>query len=142
MTKPRQGITSAVGKKVVMAVTGLALCIYLVAHLAGNLLLLLGRGEVFNTYASYLHQIPFLLLIELGLLAIFLIHAYDALRLTLENKKARPVDYEVKRWARQKSERSRKSTASTTMMVTGTIILLFTVLHVLHFKYNNPVGGP
>ena len=82
MNKPRRGITSAVGKKVVMAVTGLALCLYLVAHLAGNLLLLLGRGQVFNTYAGFLNSIPFLLLIELGLLAIFLIHAYDCLLYT------------------------------------------------------------
>jgi len=141
MTKPRQGLTSAVGKKVVMAITGLALCLYLVAHLAGNLLLLIGPGQVFNTYAGFLHQVPFLLLVELGLLAIFLIHAYDALRLTLENKKARPVGYQVKRWARNKSTRSRKSASSTTMMVTGTIILIFTAFHVWHFKYNHPVGG-
>lgn len=141
MNKPRQGITSAVGKKVVMALTGLALCIYLVAHLAGNLLLLIGRGQVFNTYAGFLNSIPFLLLIELGLLAIFLIHAYDALRLTLENKKARPVEYQVKRWTREKSTRSRKSASSTTMMVSGTIILLFVALHVWHFKYNHPLGS-
>lgn len=137
MAKGPKLFSTAVGKKVAMALTGLALCIYLVLHLVGNLLLLMGAGT-FNGYAHLLTSIPILPLIEIGLLVIFLIHIYEGIKVSLENRKARPVGYEVKVWARNKSgddPKSRKSVSSTTMMWTGIIILVFVALHVWHFKY-------
>lgn len=130
-------LTSAVGKKVLMALTGLLLCIYLVGHLLGNLTLLTGAGGLpkFNAYAHFLTSIPILPLIELGLLAIFLIHIYEAIVVVLENKSARPHDYHMKVWARQKNEKSRKSVSSSTMIWTGIVIVVFVALHVKHFKY-------
>lgn len=143
MEKSPRPLWTTVGKKIVMGATGLLLCLFLVGHLAGNCLLLIGRAneyKAFNAYSNFLNAIPVLLLIELGLAAIFLFHAYDGLVLTLENRKARPVDYEVKVWANKKSDKSRKSVSSSTMMWSGTVILVFVVLHVLHFKYKNALG--
>lgn len=137
MAKGPKLFSTAVGKKVAMALTGLALCIYLVLHLAGNLLLLMGAGT-FNGYAHTLTSIPILPLIEIGLLVIFLIHIYEGIKVSVENRNARPVGYEVKVWARHKSgdePKSRKTVSSTTMMWTGIIILVFVALHVWHFKY-------
>ncbi|MBV9864377.1 MAG: succinate dehydrogenase cytochrome b subunit [Abitibacteriaceae bacterium] len=134
MAKGAKIFSTAVGKKVAMALTGLGLCIYLVLHLAGNLLLLTGSTQ-FNAYAHTLTAIPILPLIELGLLAIFLIHIYEAIKVSLENRNARPVGYQTKVWARTKSQKSVKSVSSTTMMWSGIIILVFVALHVWHFKY-------
>ena len=134
MAKGPGPLNTAVGKKIVMALTGLALCFYLVTHLAGNLVLLMG-DQKFNAYAHTLTSLPIIPIIELGLLAIFLIHIYDAVKVSVENRKARPVGYESKVWARNKSKKSRKSAASSTMMWSGIVILVFTVLHILHFKY-------
>jgi len=133
MAKPPQGLTS-IGKKIVMAVTGLLLCLYLIGHLGGNLTLLL-PGQSFNNYAALLTSLPFLLLIELGIAALFLIHAYEGFVVWRSNKNARPQDYHYQTWARTKSDRSRKTLSSTTMIASGTIVLIFVILHVWHFKF-------
>ena len=138
--KSKSLLWTAIGKKLVMAITGLALVMFLILHLAGNLLLLQGGGW-FNNYATVLNAVPFLLIVELGLAAIFLIHAYDGYALWKGNKAARGQEYYYKDWTkRQKSKKSKKSVASTTMMVTGIILLSFTVVHVWHFKYHNSIG--
>lgn len=123
-----------IAKKIITALTGLALCIYLVGHLGGNLLLLMS-GSAFNTYAHTLTGLPFIIPVEIGLAALFLLHAYEALAITYQNRKARPVGYESKTWARTKSPKSRKTVSSTFMMWTGIAILIFTVLHVWHLKF-------
>jgi succinate dehydrogenase / fumarate reductase cytochrome b subunit len=136
---------TAVGKKVIMAITGLALCLYLVAHLFGNTLLLWpdtsNQYKWFNGYANFLTSLPILLVVELGLAAIFLIHIIDGFKIWSENKAARgSQEYHYKTWARTKSDKSRKTVSSTTMMVTGIIMLLFVVLHVWHMKFYNSIG--
>lgn len=141
--KRRLPLFSTVGKKVIMAVSGLALCGFLCGHLAGNLLLLQGgRFTWFNTYARTLNALPFLLLLELGIVAMFLIHAYDGFVLHKQNKEARGQgEYYYKEWTRQrKSSKSRKGVSSTTMFVTGVTLLLFTALHIWHFKYHHSIG--
>src|SRR5690606_37303860 len=128
MDKPRRawlGVT----KKIVMAITGLGLCLFLVGHLAGNLLLLFPANQYawFNIYATTLNKIPVLPLIELGLAAMFLLHAYEGVMVWRQNKSARPVEYQGGRhWTKEKSKKSRKTTSSTTMMVTGLNIIIFT----------------
>jgi succinate dehydrogenase / fumarate reductase cytochrome b subunit len=132
--------TTAIGKKLIMAATGLSLVGFLFAHLAGNLLLLQG-GSWFNTYATVLNGVPFLLFVELGLAAIVFIHAYDGYMIWKQNKAARGQEYYYKDWTkRQKSNKSKKSVASTTMMWTGIVLLVFMVGHVWHMKYHNAIG--
>ena len=139
--KKRSLLTTANGKKLVMAVTGLALCIFLIFHLAGNLLLLQGGGW-FNNYATFLNAIPFLLIIELGLAAMVFLHAFEGYTVWKENKAARGgQEYQYREWTKQrKSTKSKKSIASTTMMATGIILLLFMIMHVWHFKYHHSIG--
>lgn len=145
-TKPKRNLlTTANGKKLVMAITGLALCGFLFFHLLGNLTLLQGGGW-FNNYAGFLNAIPFLLVVELGLAAIVFLHAWEGYTVWKGNKAARgDQQYHYKEWTKQKkSDKSRKSVASTTMMATGIILLLFMLMHVWHFKYYHSIGpaGP
>lgn len=131
----KPGLVS-ITKKILMAVTGLLLCVFLVLHLLGNTLLLFGN-VAFNNYAHILMTWPPLVYaMETGLAALFLLHAYEGIVVFLGNKAARPVGYQTQHWTKEKSNASRKSTSSTTMIVTGVIILVFLFLHVGHFKFN------
>jgi len=122
-------LTSSVVKKQIMGITGLMLCGFLVTHLAGNFLIFVGP-EAFNTYAYTLTSNPLIYVAEAVLLAIFLTHIGLAVRLTIENKMARPTGYYMKQ------PTGRGSTfASSTMPITGFIILLFLVLHIWQFKF-------
>lgn len=124
-------LTSSVGTKVLVALTGLALFAYLILHLIGNALIFLGPG-IFNTYSDRLISNPLIIPIELGLLAIFVLHIFKAVRATMANRAARPVPYNRKGWA---GGTSRKSVASSTMIWTGLFTLVFVVIHVRSFKY-------
>ncbi|HEY0073076.1 MAG TPA: succinate dehydrogenase cytochrome b subunit [Abditibacteriaceae bacterium] len=131
----KPGLVS-ITKKILMAVTGLLLCVFLVLHLLGNTLLLFGN-VAFNNYAHILMTWPPLVYaMEIGLLALFLIHAYEGVVVYRGNKAARPQGYEQKHWTKEKSNASRKSVSSTTMIWTGIVILVFMFLHVGHFKFN------
>ncbi len=132
---------TVVGKKIVMAITGLAMCVFLVGHLVGNLLLIWGKDK-FNAYGGFLTALPIVPLIELGLLAILLFHVWDALVLLKGNYDARPIPYHTKTWGRTKSPRSKKTWSSTLMMWSGFFILIFIVFHIWHFKYHHPVFSP
>jgi succinate dehydrogenase / fumarate reductase cytochrome b subunit len=132
-----------VGQKIVIGITGLALFIYLIIHIAGNLMVFFGPA-VFNRYAYTLESNPLITVIEIGLLLIFLIHVYKAVRMFLGNQEARPVRYAMKRPA---GAPSRKSLASSTMIISGLWLLTFIVIHVKAFKegwsteYPWPDGG-
>jgi succinate dehydrogenase / fumarate reductase cytochrome b subunit len=119
-------LSSSIGKKVVMAVTGAALFGFVLAHMAGNLLAYKGP-EALNAYAEGLRRFPALLWgARLGLLAAAALHVWAATSLTLRNWAARPVAY--------RRRRSLASTyASRTMVWSGPILLLFVVYHLLHF---------
>lgn len=119
-------------RKFLMALTGLGLCVFLVAHLAGNLLIF-GGAEAFNTYSHKLVSNPFVLIpLEVGLLGLFLYHIYLAIRVTVTNRRARPHGYHEKKRA---GHPSRKSLASSTMIFSGLLVLVFTVIHLKTFKY-------
>jgi succinate dehydrogenase / fumarate reductase cytochrome b subunit len=128
-------LSSSVGEKLLIALTGLALFLYLVIHLAGNSLLLLGP-ETFNGYAHALISNPLIYPAEIGLLAIFVLHVWKTVVMWWHNRQARPAGYHAKTWA---GGPSRKSVASTTMIYTGLLTALFVVLHVWNFKYG-PAG--
>jgi succinate dehydrogenase / fumarate reductase cytochrome b subunit len=132
---------TSVATKILIGVTGLALFIYLIIHVAGNLLVFFGPA-FFNKYAYTLEGNPLLPIIEIGLLLIFLVHVYKAVTMYLANQKARPVGYAVKKTA---GRPSRKTLASSTMIVSGLWLLVFIVIHVKAFRYGVehewPAGG-
>lgn len=138
-----QAASTSIGSKILIALTGLALGIFLIGHLAGNLLFLAGP-DAFNQYGHTMVSNPLIYVAEAGLIAVFLLHLGKALAGFLANKAARPQAYAAKKWAKTKNPASRKSLASTTMIVTGTITLVFVVTHLLTFKfgtyYETPAG--
>jgi succinate dehydrogenase / fumarate reductase cytochrome b subunit len=132
---------SSVGTKILIGVTGLALFLYLLIHIVGNLMVFFGPA-FFNKYAYTLEGNPLLPIVEIGLLLIFLMHVYKTVRMYLGNRVARPVRYEQKKYA---GAPSRKSVASSTMIFSGLWLLIFIIIHVKAFRYGNeypwPAGG-
>jgi succinate dehydrogenase / fumarate reductase cytochrome b subunit len=116
---------------VLIGATGLLLLLYLVLHLAGNLLLFFGP-ETFNAYSHMLIANPLIVPVEIGLLAVFVIHVYKALTNFVANRRARPVRYHKAVWT---GRPSRKSLASTAMIVTGPLIFLFLLVHLAQFRF-------
>jgi succinate dehydrogenase / fumarate reductase cytochrome b subunit len=131
---PHKAFSSSIGSKFLIAFTGLALLLFLIAHLAGNLLFIAGPAA-FNEYAHKLVSNPLIYGAELGLVAVFLLHIIKTVGLVAGSYAARPQAYAKRRWAKTKNDRSRKSVSSTTMIITGTITLLFVVTHLATFKY-------
>ncbi len=123
--------TTSVGTKLLIGITGLALFLFLITHIAGNALILLGP-TVFNHYSHALTSNPLIPVIEIGLALIFLVHIYKTVTMYLGNQQARPVGYQKKK---SQGGPSRKSFSSTTMIFSGLWLLLFVVLHVKGFKY-------
>jgi succinate dehydrogenase / fumarate reductase, cytochrome b subunit len=134
-------LSSSVGMKLLIGITGLGLFVYLIVHIAGNLMVFFGP-EVFNRYATTLSSNPLIPVIEVGLLLIFIIHVYKTVRMFLANQAARPVAYAKKRFA---GRPSRKTVASATMIFSGLWLLVFIVIHVRTFRFGNvyewPAGG-
>ncbi len=122
-------LSASIGKKVLMAISGLCFCGFLIMHLAGNLTLYGGR-DAFNTYAEKLHSLgPLLTVAELGLLGLALLHVGTGLLLFLNNLKARPERYVVSKSA------GGRTISSATMPYTGLLMLLFIVFHLFTFSF-------
>lgn len=132
--QPAKAFSSSIGSKFLIAFTGLALIIFLVAHLAGNLLFLEGPAA-FNEYSHKLISNPLVYVAEIGLLAVFVLHIAQTVAFVMKSFASRPQGYARRQWAKKKSDRSRKTIASSTMIVTGTITALFVVTHLITFKY-------
>lgn len=114
------------GKKVVMAVTGCIMFIFLIGHLLGNLLVYVGRAR-FNDYAQFLHFDDTLLWIVRAILIVSVVlHIIATVQLALRNKAARPVGYSRK-------QAINSSYASRTMYWSGPIVLAFIIFHLLEF---------
>jgi succinate dehydrogenase / fumarate reductase cytochrome b subunit len=138
--------TSSLGKKYLMALTGLVLVGFVFVHMAGNLQVFAGQEQI-NSYAHSLQTLPSFILwgSRLFLLASVLIHAWTAYSLIIENRRARPDRNEVE-------VTKRAGWSSLRMGLTGTIILAFVVFHLLHFtirtvypeyaEMTTPVGSP
>lgn len=122
-------IGSSIGKKLLMAITGICFIGFLCAHLAGNLILYRG-GAAFNAYAEKLHSLGLILTaFELGLLVFALIHIITGITLFVQNLKARSMPYKKDRSA------GGRSLSSITMPYSGLIILAFVVLHLINFSF-------
>ncbi|MFN8415169.1 MAG: succinate dehydrogenase cytochrome b subunit [Cytophagaceae bacterium] len=120
--------STSVGRKLVMALTGLFLCTFLAVHLAGNLQLLKqDEGLAFNTYAKFMTSNPLIKTTSYLLYASIIGHAIWGIVLTLKNKKARPQGY-----AYQDAGVS-SVWASRNMGILGTILLVFIVVHMGDF---------
>jgi len=120
---------SSVGKKLLMALTGVCFIGFLTGHLIGNLTLYGGR-DAFNSYAEHLHALgPLITLAEWSLLTLAVIHVFTGMLLFLQNLKARPVRYAV-----NKSGGGR-TISSALMPYTGFTILLFLIYHLLQFHF-------
>lgn len=130
----QQAFSSSIGSKFLIALTGLFLFLFLVSHLAGNLLFILGP-DAFNHYAHSLISNPLILVAEGGLVAIFLLHIVKTIQMFAANRGARPDRYAASKWVKTKNDRSRKTLSSTTMILTGTITLLFVITHLVTFKF-------
>jgi len=116
---------SSLGKKSIVAVTGLMLIGFLVVHLLGNLTVFFGQ-DAMNTYAEKLHSLGGLLWIaRIGLLAVFGLHIGFTISLILENRAARPQKYVA-------GDRVGSSVFVRTMRYTGFIVLAFVIFHLAH----------
>lgn len=116
-----------------MGITGLLLVGFTVTHLLGNLLLYPKDGTLFNQYAEKLASFgPLLYVAEVALAAFFLFHAVTGIRLALAARRATPTKYAV---SASKGGPSKSGLASNNMAITGTILLVFLVLHIIHFKF-------
>lgn len=132
-------IDSSVGKKLVMALTGLFLILFLVEHLAANLLLLINdNGKIFEEYSEFMASslnIP-IRIVEIGLFVCLVYHAIDGVRLWLDNKRARGVNY-------KNNNPSENSTFFSRIMIHGgTIIFIFLVIHLRTFFFPYRLGNP
>lgn len=117
---------SSIGKKVIVALTGVILIGFIIGHLLGNLQIFLGP-EYINSYAEKLRSLGvFLWVIRIFLLVTVLLHIFFTISLTLENRRARPHAY--------KKKRHLKSTfASRSMALSGLVLLAFIIFHIAHF---------
>lgn len=120
-------LTSSIGKKLVMSLTGLFLIIFLVVHLLGNLQLLIpDEGKSFNIYADFMSNNPLIKVISLGLYAGILLHAIQGILLAIDNRKAKGSKYAVNTYVNG-------SWMSKNMTLLGTLILFFLCIHMGDF---------
>ncbi|MBD2257016.1 succinate dehydrogenase cytochrome b subunit [Pseudanabaena sp. FACHB-2040] len=123
---------SPIGKKLLSAVTGLGLAIFVLVHMLGNLILFTG-SNAYNQYARHLEDWGVLLyVIEAGLLVFVLVHAGLGIQIYLNRLKARPVHYQ--KYASAGSP-SLQSLSSRTMIFTGITLAVFLVFHLTSFKF-------
>jgi succinate dehydrogenase / fumarate reductase, cytochrome b subunit len=119
-------ITSSVGQKVIMSITGLFLMVFLAVHLAINSLLLFGDGSLFNYAAHFMSSNPIMKVLEPILALGFILHIIYASYLTLKNQTARPLKYKV-------ANISKASWASKNMYILGGLVLVFLIIHLANF---------
>lgn len=124
-------IKTTLGRKFLMALSGAALVLFVIGHLAGNLQIF-GPPDLINDYGEFLHSKPLLVWgARLGLLVVIGIHIWSAVALSNANRAARPVPYET--W-----HPTAASYASRTMLMSGLIVAAFVIYHLLHYTVQTP----
>jgi succinate dehydrogenase / fumarate reductase cytochrome b subunit len=119
---------SSVGRKMIVAVTGVILIFFVIGHLLGNLQIFIGPDWI-NGYSQHLHDLgPILWMIRAFLLASVILHIYFTILLAIENRRARPDAYRDRNYVKA-------SWASRHMVVSGLIVLAFIVYHLAHFTF-------
>ncbi len=126
-------ISTTIAQKIIVGLTGLMLCGFLLVHLLGNLLLYSpdNNYQHYNDYAHTIHANPLLPVFEIVLLGLFVAHIALSIYTVVRNRQARPEGYAVKRSKRGKSA----VTAHNVMHWTGVVVLAFIVLHLLDFRF-------
>ena len=110
----------------IVAATGIVLILFVIGHLLGNLQIFLGPDWI-NGYAQHLRDLgPFLWVIRAFLFAAVVAHIYYTVRLAIENRRARPERY-------RRKETVKASFASRSMVMSGLILFVFIIYHLLHF---------
>lgn len=129
-------LSSSIGKKVIMSLSGLFLIAFLCVHLTLNLFLIFDNsGELFNHGANFMATNPVIKVVEPILALGFLIHIIWASILTLQNQKARPVKYALR------NQSQNATWASRNMYILGGLVLVFLVIHLYNFWWNIKVTG-
>jgi succinate dehydrogenase / fumarate reductase, cytochrome b subunit len=117
---------SSVGKKMIVAITGIILILFVIGHLLGNLQIFLGPDWI-NGYSEHLHELgPLLWAIRIVLLATVIIHIFVTIRLAIDNRRARPERYRERDYVKA-------TFASRHMVMSGLIVLAFIIYHLAHF---------
>ena len=125
-------LQKTIGQKIMVGLTGLGLCVFVLVHMLGNLFILSG-AEAYNNYADKLHHLPGFKILELGLLVFFLAHILLSLLLQIKNRKARgPNPY-------QKSSQGLKKTSLLHhwLWIQGALLFVFVVFHLISFKFGD-----
>lgn len=123
-------LNSSIGKKIIVALTGLFLTLFLVVHLMGNLQLLKNDGgEAFNHYSEFMGHNPLIQTISKVNFAFILFHAFYGIYLAIRNRAARPVRYQVNR------PNANSKWASRNMAFLGSVIFIFIAIHLANFYY-------
>lgn len=131
-----QTLSSSIGKKLVMALTGLFLCTFLVVHLSGNLQLFKNDdGLAFNIYAVFMTTNPLIKTVSYGLYALILVHAFEGLYLAYQNRKARGSQSYI-----MVDGKANSSLFSRNMAILGAILLVFIVVHMSNFWFEYKFG--
>ncbi|MGE3801872.1 MAG: succinate dehydrogenase cytochrome b subunit [Candidatus Kapaibacterium sp.] len=127
-------LTSQVGRKILTGVTGVLLVFFVIGHLLGNLQLLDPDPNLFNSYGKKLHDFGLLLyIVEVALALLILIHAFIGISIFAKKLKARKGGY--KGVGVKEGGMGKQSLASRTMIVTGVVLLIFLVVHILQFRF-------
>jgi succinate dehydrogenase / fumarate reductase cytochrome b subunit len=118
---------SSIGKKIIVAVTGIILILFVIGHLLGNLQIFLGPDWI-NGYAQHLRDLgPLLWVVRITLLVAVIVHIYVTIRLAIDNRRARPEAYIEK-------HNVKADFASRHMVLSGLIVLAFIIYHLAHFS--------
>lgn len=121
-------LKKTIGKKIAVGVTGLGLCLFVLIHMSGNLLILKG-AESYNLYAKSLHDFFLMEFLEWGLLAFFLGHIFLSVLLNLKNLKSKGAYFK-----RAKGEK-KTSFANRILILQGLVLFVFLVFHLITFKF-------
>lgn len=125
-------IRSSIGKKVITGITGLALVIFILEHVYSNLLYFSPNPDAYNENAHFLISLKIIYVLEIGLLAVFLLHIVVGVSIALKKRRARPEGYKK---YQSVGKPSRQSLSSRTMIFTGLVLLVFLVIHIITFKF-------
>lgn len=123
---PKAWLLSSIGKKFVVALTGIVMVLFVIGHLGGNLTIFFGP-DLINAYAMHLRDLgPFLWVIRLGLLATLVLHVVFTMLVWKENQAARPQKYAI-------AAPMKTTVFARTMRLSGLIVLAFIAFHLAHF---------
>jgi succinate dehydrogenase / fumarate reductase, cytochrome b subunit len=125
-------LRTTIGRKLIVAVTGIVLILFVVGHISGNMTIYVGQSAL-NNYAHFLQTSPMLWVVRLAMLAIVLLHIALGIVVTRENRLARPVNYHAANpWYLRLYQRR--------MIITGMVLLIFIIAHVAHLTMGAGVG--